>query len=93
MVQQIGKLVQFLLGDFDGAASTARLRKLLPVVREYTPQLREFGTVLIARLTEKSISRGLSWASLRLRDVDSGRRFPTQAKDSPSTSAIPAASR
>lgn len=74
MVQQIGKLVQFLLGDFDRAASTARLRKLIPVVREYAPQLREFGTVLVARLTEKSLSRGLNWASLRLREADS-RRF------------------
>lgn len=75
MVQQIGKLLQFLLGDFDRAASTTRLRKLVPVAREYAPQLREFGTVLVARLTEKSISRGLNWASLRLRESDSGRRF------------------
>ena len=79
MVQQIGKLLQFLLGDFDGAASSARLRKLIPVAREYAPQFREFGTVLVARLTEKNISRGLNWASLRLKDVDSGRRFSVQS--------------
>jgi hypothetical protein len=91
MVQQIGKLVQFLLGDFDGTLNSARLRKIIPVVRDYTPQLREFGTVLVARLTEKSISRGLSWASLRLREVDSGRRFPLQSP--PTASAVPSASR
>lgn len=88
-VQQIRKLVQFLLGDLEGAMSpdglenssrnlsrlqraqqlftnTAgddRLRKLLPVVREYSPQLREFGTLLVARLTEKAISRGLNFAT------------------------------
>lgn len=66
MVQQIRKLIQFLLGDFEGAASTARLRKLLPVAREYAPQLREFGVLLVARLTEKNLSRGMVWASERL---------------------------
>ena len=65
MVEQIQKLVQFLFGDFDGASrgATDRLRKLLPVAREYAPQLREFGTLLVARLTEKSLSRGLKLAS------------------------------
>lgn len=70
MVQQIRVLVQFLFGDFDGAASQTsnneRLRKLIPVAREYAPQLRDFGTLLVARLTEKSLSRGLNWASTRL---------------------------
>lgn len=74
-VSQIGKLVQFLLGDFEGAiepesgrrsVDTERLRKLVPVAREYAPQLREFGLLLVARLTEKGISRGLNWASQRL---------------------------
>ena len=88
-VQQIRKLVQFLLGDLEGAmapdglentnrnvsrlqraqqlftttASDDRLRNLLPVLREYSPQLREFGTLLVARLTEKAISRGLNFAT------------------------------
>ena len=48
------------------AASSQRLRELLPVVREYTPQLREFGTLLGVRLSEKALSRGLNWASSRL---------------------------
>ena len=69
MVQQIRKLIQFLLGDFEGAASTARLRKLLPVAREYAPQLRDFGLLLVARLTEKNLSRGMVWASERLLPV------------------------
>ena len=43
-----------------------RIRQLIPVAREYAPQLREFGTLLVQRLTEKSISRGLNWASGRL---------------------------
>lgn len=68
MVQQIRKLVQFLLGDFEGTAATSRLRKLIPVAREYSPQLRSFGTLLLARLTEKTLSRGLNWASQRLAD-------------------------
>lgn len=66
MTAQIQKLVQFLLGDYEGAASTARLRKLLPLAREYAPQLREFGLLLAARLTEKNLSRGMNWASERL---------------------------
>eukprot|EP01082_Thalassiosira_pseudonana_P008052 g7011.t1 g7011 contig23:1683239-1685574(-) len=75
MVQQMRKLSQFLLGDFEGALSSTgngfqqnnqRLRQLLPVVREYAPQLREFGTLLGVRLSEKALSRGLNWASSRL---------------------------
>jgi hypothetical protein len=75
MVQQMRKLSQFLVGDFDAALSPAgdrlqrnsqRLRTLLPVIREYSPQLREFGTLLGVRLTEKALSRGLNWASSRL---------------------------
>eukprot|EP00560_Eucampia_antarctica_P008748 CAMPEP_0197826354 /NCGR_PEP_ID=MMETSP1437-20131217/3325_1 /TAXON_ID=49252 ORGANISM="Eucampia antarctica, Strain CCMP1452" /NCGR_SAMPLE_ID=MMETSP1437 /ASSEMBLY_ACC=CAM_ASM_001096 /LENGTH=810 /DNA_ID=CAMNT_0043426761 /DNA_START=196 /DNA_END=2628 /DNA_ORIENTATION=+ len=86
MVQQIQKLVQFLLGDFEGAitdensgnnpiqrlrnnASNERLRVLIPVMREYAPQLRQFGTLLVVRLSEKNISRGLNWASSRLAPV------------------------
>ena len=66
MVQQMRKLSQFLLGDFESALSSQRLRKVLPVVREYAPQLREFGSLLAIRLSEKAISRGLNWASSRL---------------------------
>lgn len=66
-VQEMRKLAQFLVGDFEGAAaSSQRLRELLPVVREYAPQLREFGTLLGVRLSEKALSRGLNWASSRL---------------------------
>jgi aarF domain-containing kinase len=98
MVQQISKLVQFLLGDFEGAMTppktglqlgisntgtgsdstrrivgrsaqaqtNERLRKLVPVLRDYAPQLREFGTILLVRLGEKNLSRGLNWATSRL---------------------------
>jgi aarF domain-containing kinase len=75
MVQQIGTLVQFLFGDFEGAiggggspigSAQSRLRGLLPVVREYRPQLQDFGRQLVARLTEKGLSRGLTWATTRL---------------------------
>eukprot|EP00804_Cyclotella_cryptica_P026893 CCRYP_019594-RA/>CCRYP_019594-RA protein AED:0.03 eAED:0.03 QI:351/1/1/1/0.71/0.62/8/3669/791 len=66
MVQQMRKLSQFLLGDFESALSSQRLRKVLPVVREYAPQLREFGSLLAIRLSEKALSRGLNWASSRL---------------------------
>lgn len=87
MVQQIRVLVQFLLGDFEGAlkpsgetstgwqqarqmfgnsGSNNRLRQLIPVVREYAPDLRQYGSLLLVRLSEKSISRGLNWASTRL---------------------------
>jgi len=93
MVQQIRKLVQFLLGDFEGALSPEglesisrntnrfqraqdlftngrrsndRVRNLLPVLREYAPELREFGSLLVVRLTERTLSRGLNWASTRL---------------------------
>lgn len=78
MVQQIGTLIQFLFGDYDGAigggnssqqpigATAARLRGLLPVVREYRIQLAMFGRLLVARLTEKSLQRSLNWASGRI---------------------------
>jgi len=74
MVSQIQKLVQFLLGDYEEAASTARLRKLIPVAREYAPQLREFGLLLAARLTEKNLSRGMNWATEQLARADSSSR-------------------
>jgi len=69
-------LVDFLFGNFDGPMGdngtkannnyNQRLRQLIPVVREYAPQLQQFGTLLLARLTEKAISRGLNWASAQL---------------------------
>ena len=46
--------------------NSQRVRRILPVVREYAPQLREFATLLGVRLTEKIVSRGLTWASSRL---------------------------
>jgi aarF domain-containing kinase len=71
MVRQINTLVQFLLGDFNGATSNStRLRKLIPVAREYAPQLREFGLLLVARLTEKNLSRGINWATDQLLQAD-----------------------
>lgn len=72
MVEQIRVLIQFLLGDIDrqqifsrNGASNQRLRELIPVVQEYAPSLREYGSLLVVRLTEKSISRGLNWATSR----------------------------
>lgn len=65
MVQQIRVLIQFLLGDFDAGNSgnNQRLREIIPVVREFAPSLRDYGSLLIVRLSEKSISRGLNWAA------------------------------
>jgi aarF domain-containing kinase len=68
MVRQIRVLIQFLLGDFDLGTrgnGSQRLREIIPVVREYAPQLREYGTLLLSRLTEKTISRGLSWVQVQ----------------------------
>lgn len=76
MVLQIQKLVQFLFGDFEGTASTERLRKLIPVAREFAPELRQFGTLLVTRLTEKNVSRGLNWAAERLQRLDDRRNAP-----------------
>jgi len=80
VVKQIQKLVQFLLGDYEEAASTARLRKLIPVAREYAPQLREYGLLLAARLTEKNLSRGMNWATQQLARADSSSRTFSQAR-------------
>ena len=74
IIQQIRKLVQFLLGDYEQTASSARLRKLIPVAREYAPQLRDFGLLLGARLTEKNLSRGMNWATERLARGDASSR-------------------
>lgn len=82
MIQQITKLVQFLIGidsntsnnnnnSITSFATTTRLRKLIPVMREYSPQLRDFGILLLARLTEKAMSRGLTWATGQLSLFDS----------------------
>jgi len=49
-----------------GSAATARLRALIPIVREYRVPLQDFGKLLIARLTEKNLQRSLNWASERL---------------------------
>lgn len=73
MVQQIGTLVQFMGGDFEGALggsgggaqTQARLRALIPVVREYRQPLQDFSKLLLTRLTEKALSRGLTWATTR----------------------------
>jgi len=53
-------------GTASASTNNARLRKLLPIVREYAPQLRDYGTLLVARLTEKNLSRGLNWANDRI---------------------------
>jgi len=73
IIGQLRILVDFFFGNFDGAMgnngakdNSQRLRQLIPVVREYTPQLQQFGTLLLARLSEKAISRGLNWASAQL---------------------------
>lgn len=69
MVEQIRVLIQFLFGDFElsgggaGGDNNQRLRELAPVAREYAPQLRDFGSLLAVRLSEKTISRGLNWAT------------------------------
>lgn len=65
MVQQIRVLIKFLFGDFEAGnvGNNQRLRNLIPIVREYAPQLRDFGSLLVVRLSEKSISRGLKWAA------------------------------
>lgn len=64
VVKQIRKLIQFLLGGELSVNNndSDRLRKVLPIFREYAPQLREFGGLLIVRLSEKSLSRGINWA-------------------------------
>lgn len=80
-VEQIQILFEFLLGNYDGAARSARLRELIPVLREYAPQLREFGLLLSVRLTEKNLSRGINWANQRLANVErlSSRRLSPTA--------------
>lgn len=73
IMKQIRKLLEFLMGDYndESVVSTARLRKLIPVAREYAPQLRDFGLLLGIRLTEKNLSRGMNWATERLAQSDS----------------------
>ena len=68
ITKQIRILFNFLMGDYSDTsiASSTRLRQLLPVAREYAPQLRDFGLLLAARLTEKNLSRGMNWATEQL---------------------------
>jgi len=81
-VEQIRVLIKFLFGDLDGENASQsrnqpdkllqprdnnqRLRDLIPITREYAPQLREYGNLLVVRLSEKAISRGLNWATTRM---------------------------
>jgi aarF domain-containing kinase len=74
-IQQIRKLFQFLMGEYEQTATTTRLRKLVPIAREYAPQLRDFGLLLGARLTEKNLSRGMNWATDQLARSDTSRTF------------------
>lgn len=62
-VQQMRKLASFLVGDFDASFDSARIRQLLPVLRGYRSEIREFATLLAVRLSEKAVSRGLNWAT------------------------------
>jgi aarF domain-containing kinase len=68
ITKQIRILFNFLMGDYGDKSITnsSRLRQLLPVAREYAPQLRDFGLLLGARLTEKNLSRGMNWATEQL---------------------------
>jgi aarF domain-containing kinase len=68
IIKQIRILFNFLMGDYNDTsiASSARLRQLIPIAREYSPQLRDFGLLLAARLTEKNLSRGMNWATEQL---------------------------
>jgi hypothetical protein len=78
ITKQIRKLFEFLMGEYNEQTivSTTRLQELLPVAREYAPQLRDFGLLLGARLTEKNLSRGMNWATERLARSDiSSRTF------------------
>lgn len=65
-VGQIQVLLEFLLGNYEGALGSVRLRQLIPVLTEYAPQLRQFGLLLTVRLTEKNLNRGVAWANDRL---------------------------
>jgi aarF domain-containing kinase len=87
-VEQLQKLFEFLLGDFEKNAASlsssnnnnsnsARFRRAVPVLREFAPQLREFGLLLAVRLTEKNLGRSFSWASQRL--VEADRRLSAAA--------------
>lgn len=77
MVENISRLIEFLLGDFNSAAPTAgsvanrsrqleQLQALVPVLREYAPSMREFGLLLVTRLTEKQASRAFDWAKQQI---------------------------
>ena len=57
---------QLFMGGDTTSANNARLRKLSPILREYSAPLRDYGTLLVARLTEKNVSRGLNWANDRI---------------------------
>lgn len=61
-----------------GNATTARLRALIPIVREYRIPLQDFGKLLVARLTEKNIQRSLNWASERISRGPLGSRAITR---------------
>lgn len=77
VVENISRLIEFLLGDFNSAAPTAgsaanrnrqlaQLQALIPVLREYAPSMREFGLLLVTRLTEKQASRAFEWAKQQI---------------------------
>ena len=83
VTKQIRILFNFLMGDYSDSsiANSTRLRRLLPIAREYAPQLRDFGLLLAARLTEKNLSRGMNWATEQLaQTTQTERRRPNDAR-------------
>jgi len=77
VVDNITRLIEFLLGDFNSAnpstgsaearaARARQLQALLPVLAEYAPAMRSFGLQLVTRLTEKQTSRAFEWAKTQL---------------------------
>lgn len=73
VIDNITRLVQFLLGDFnqaeavtatvsDRARQARELQSLVPVLREFAPAMREFGLLIVTRLAEKQATRAFAWA-------------------------------
>lgn len=77
VVENISRLLEFLLGDFGSASPTTgsaaartqqarQLQALIPVLTEYAPPMREFGLQILNELTRKQAGRAFDWAMEQL---------------------------
>lgn len=80
VVENISRLIQFLLGNYNSANPTfgsaadramqaRQLQALIPVLSDYSEPMRRFGLQIFTALAEKQTGRAFAWAKEQLGDA------------------------